>query len=150
MAHDARLNGRVTTASVVFALFATMTLMALGFPDKARLMPLMVGMPGTLLGLFQLFVEWRDASRQEAPAGDQKALRREREMLVWILAFLTGILAFGFVVASPVLVYAFLRLGRRETLAVSSVGAVATWIVLIGLFETAFQIPLFDGFLLLA
>ncbi|NIW23511.1 MAG: hypothetical protein GWN29_02565, partial [Gammaproteobacteria bacterium] len=122
------------TASVVFALFATMTLMALGFPEKARLMPLMVGIPGTLLGLFQLFVEWREASRQEIPVGDPDALVREREMFVWMLTFFAGILALGFVVAAPALVFAFLRLSKRESVTVSVVSAAATWAVLFGLF----------------
>lgn len=147
MTHEAQLNGRVTTAGVVFALFATMTLMALGFPEKARLMPLMVGIPGTVLGMFQLIVEWRDASRLEMPAGHREALSREREMFAWMLTFFAGILALGFVLAAPVLVFAFLRLGKRESVMVGVVGAAATWAVLFGLFETAFQIPLFDGFL---
>ncbi len=108
----------------------------------------MVGIPGTVLGLFQLFVEWREASPPDAPAGDREVPGREREMFVWMLTFFAGILAFGFVVAAPILVFAFLRLGRGESLMVGLISAAATWAMLFGLFETAFQIPLFDGFLL--
>ena len=122
--------------------------MALGFPEKAMLMPLMVGIPGSALGLYQLIVEWRQAAAQATTVVQQEARRRERSMLGWMLTFFAGILALGFLVAAPVLVFAFLRLGKSESMVVSGVSAAATWAVLFGLFETAFQIPLFGGLLL--
>jgi len=147
MSPNALLNGRVLTAATMLAVFVTMSLMALGFPEKARLMPLMVGVPGSVLGLAQLFIELRTALNRppDLDAGQGEAHGNERFMLAWTLLFFVGILAFGFLYAAPLLVFGFLCLGKKESLAVGLAGASATWAVLFGLFESVFQIPLFEG-----
>lgn len=136
-----KVNGRVGTALVMFLVFATMTLLALGFPEKARLMPLLVGIPGTLLALFQLVVELR-APRTDKDEGLGPA---ERRMLGWTLVFFAGLLAFGFVHAAPVLVFAFLLLGRGESLRIALISSIGIWAVLYGFFVTALGMPLFPG-----
>jgi hypothetical protein len=143
---SAVLNARVATALVMFLIFLTMSLIALGFPEKARLMPLMVGIPGSALGLVQLIVEVR-ASR-DAEAEDMQRKRNERSMFVWIFLYFFGILGFGFIYAAPLLVFAFLFIGRKESLPISLISAAGTWAVLFGFFEKGFEIPLFTGLLL--
>lgn len=143
------LNGRVLMALIMLVIFSAMSLMALGFPEGARLMPLMAGVPGVLLASAQLFIEVR-ATLARAVATEEAPLevgRAERQMFTWLLLFFAGILAFGFLYAAPLLVFSFLWLARRESFSSGIIGAVATWAVLYGLFETAFEIPLFDGLL---
>ena len=140
------LSGPVLTAMLMLAIFATMTLMALGFPAKARLMPLMAGVPGTALALVSVLQEWRRAREAAQPSED--ARRKERQMLLWMMLYFLGILGFGFLYAAPVLVFAFLRFARAESIAIAATGAVGTWVVLHGLFELTFQIPLFEGLVL--
>ena len=69
-------------------------------------------------------------------------------MFIWMLLFFCGFLGFGFVYAGPLLVFGFLRIGMKESLTIGVIGAVATWAVLYGLFETAFQFQLFNGLLI--
>jgi hypothetical protein len=142
MQADSR-RGAVLTAVLMLAIFVTMTLMALGFPQKARVMPLMAGVPGSILALIAVIQELRKGAASAAAAPESR--RAERWMLLWMLAYCLGILAFGFLYAAPLLVWAFLVLGKRESLVTGAIGAVVTWGVLYGLFEQAFQIPLFDG-----
>jgi hypothetical protein len=131
------------------AIFVTMTLLAFGFPPAARLMPLLAGVPGSVLALICLAREIRQSLEETAPsAADARGV--ERAMLGWTIAFFVGILAAGFLVAVPVLVVAYLRLGAGERWATAIAGAAGTWIVLYGLFETAFGIPLFTGLLVAA
>ena len=142
-------NGRVLTALIMLLIFSTMSLMALGFPERASLMPLMVGVPGVLLALTQLIIEVRAtlagaAATEETPV---EVRRAERQMFTWLLLFFAGILVFGFLYAAPLLVFSFLWLAKREPVSSGLIGAAATWAVLYGLFETAFEIPLFDGLL---
>lgn len=140
------LNGRALTSLAMFAVFAAMTLIALGFPDKARTMPLLVGVPGTLLALAQLV---RDLRTVERDAGESTVERhRERHMFAWLAIFLAGVLGFGFLVAAPVLVLAFLRIGQRESWTVSLAGGVAVWIVLYAVFTRMLGLFLFEGLLL--
>ena len=146
----ALFTGPVLTAVIMLAIFLTMSLMALGFPGKARLMPLLVGIPASALALAQVLIELRKAMAATADSDAQQlaALWNERYMLVWMLLFFLGILGFGFLYASPFLVFAFLYIGKKETIKVGALGAAGTWAVLFGLFEQAFEIPLFDGLLI--
>ncbi len=144
------LNGPVFTALMMFVVFATMSLIALSFPDKARLMPLIVGIPGTILALVQLFIELRSRLGQTAETTDlvPETVEAERQMFTWMFLFFFGILGFGFIYAAPLLVFGFLWFGKEEPLKVGLVGGVATWGILYGLFQRGFEIPLFDGLLL--
>ena len=146
MTINAILNGRVVTAFAMLLLFASMSLMALGFTEKARLMPLLVGIPGTILGLVELVNEMRATVRQAA-AGEEADIvtRAELAMLGWVFVFFAGILCFGFVYAGPVLVFAFMLAGKKETLTVALISAAGAWIVLYGFFQLAMEIPLFQG-----
>ncbi len=146
----ALLGGQVLTAVVMLAIFVTMSLMALGFPEKARLLPLMIGIPGSVLALVQVLRELRTAIDKvmESDEEQRQARRNERHMFIWMLLFFIGFLGFGFVYAAPLLVFGFLRIGMKESLTIGVISAVATWAVLYGLFEQAFEIPLFDGLLI--
>jgi hypothetical protein len=145
-------NARVLTAFAMLAIFAAMTALALGYPDKAALMPLIVGVPATVLAFVQLVIEIRKAAaesgRQSGAADDQKTReehKRELDLFLWLFLFFAGILGFGFVYAAPVLVFAFLYFGRKESLTVGLVSGVATWAVLYGFFELWFELFLFEG-----
>jgi len=140
------LSSRVLTAGVMALIFLTMTVLAFGFPPAARLMPLLAGLPGSVLALVSLVRELRHAAHAAAPDA-AAAERAERAMLAWSFAFFAGIMAAGFLLAVPVLVVAYLRLGARERWTTALIGAAASWAVLYGLFELAFGIPLFDGLL---
>lgn len=142
---NAILNGRVLTALAILLIFLSMLLMALGFPPKARLLPLLVSVPGSLLAVVQLLSEIRTI---DSDMPDRECAAAERHMFFWIAMFFAGILLFGFNLAAPVLVFAFLLLGRRESLTIASVSAVATWGVLYGFFEVGFELPLFSGLLM--
>jgi len=141
-------KGRVVTALIMFAVFLIMTGMAFSFPEKARLMPLMIGIPGVILGFAQLIMEIRTAlteAIQEPKEGIEQERKDELQMLLWIFLFFIFILCFGFIYASPLLVAGFLYVAKSESLKTAIIGGIATWAVLYGFFETWFQIPLFPG-----
>jgi hypothetical protein len=148
------ISSRIVTSAVMLCIFAGMTLMALGFPAKAQLMPLLVGVPGTAMALVQLI---RDLRAPAAPTPEAEAAieareeqRRERKMFLWLALFFAGILAFGFLWATPVLVFAFLRLGERESWGVAATGAVGSWLVLYLVFVRVLELFLFEGLLPIA
>jgi len=146
MAIKAILNGRVGTAFVMLLIFLSMSLMALGFTDKARLMPLLVGIPGILLGFVQLTTEIRQSTRRSADEANSDALSKaERNMFLWIFIFFFGLLGFGFIYAAPIVVFAFMYAGKNESLLVALISAAGTWAVLFGFFEQVMEIPLFKG-----
>ena len=149
MTINAILNGRVATALVMLLIFMSMSLMALGFTEKARLMPLLVGIPGTLLGIVELINEMRASAKQLA-SGDagNDVTKGERAMLGWVFVFFLGILGFGFIYAAPLLVFAFMLAGKKESLTVALISAAGTFVVLYFFFETLMEIPLFQGLII--
>lgn len=145
------ISSRILTAAVMLAIFAGMTAIALGFPAQAQLMPLLIGIPGTLMALVQLIREVRAPAEPppvaEAAFEARQEERRERKMFFWLALFLAGILAFGFLWATPVLVFAFLRFSERESWAVAATGAVGAWLVLYLVFVKMLELFLFEGLL---
>lgn len=152
-------NGRVLTALVMLTIFVIMTVMAFDFPTKGRLMPLMVGIPASLLALIQFFSEYRAVAAKlkggaETAVHTEKAEKKtdkkeEMKMIVWTTIFFIALLCFGFVYASPVLVFAFLYFHSKETLLTSLISAVSTWLVIYMTFIKWFQIPLFKGLIVI-
>ena len=61
---------------------------------------------------------------------------------------MVGILLFGFIYAAPVLVFAFMLAGKKETPKVAVISAAGTWAVLYGFFQVAMEIPLFEGLII--
>lgn len=152
------MSGRVLTALVMLTIFIIMSLLALDFPAKGRLMPLMIGIPAILLGLVQLVIEYRAVlaldskvgmANQTVPEKSEKGDKKgENQMIIWTTVFFIGMLLFGFVYASPVLVFAFLYYGSKESLKVSLISAVSTWAVIYFTFVKWFQLSLFPGLIL--
>jgi len=141
-------TGRVLTAALMLAIFVVMVVIAFGFPPDARIMPLIAGVPGTLLAAICFAQELRKVAREPAATTATPAPRNaEHMMLVWLMVFFGAILAFGFTYSVPVLVFAYLKFGARERFAIALIGALAIWAVLYGLFEQGFGIPLFEGLL---
>ncbi len=143
------INGRIITTTVMLAIFAGMSLMALGYPDKARFLPLLVSVPATLMCLAQLLFDVRGALQErstEATAEATLEQPREIKMFIWLALFLVGIMSFGFLIAAPLLVFAFLRFGEKELWMTAILSGLGTWIILYGVFTRLLELFLFEGF----
>lgn len=145
-------TGRVLTALMMFIIFLSMTVIAMGYSEAARLMPLMIGIPGTILGLVQFIMEFRVAMGELSIVPDENTLQKynknkknEIQMIIWMLLFFIGLLCFGFKYASPILVFSFLYIGKKESLIISTISCVCTFLVIYGFFEKTLKIPLFNG-----
>ena len=139
---------RVTSTAVLSAtfvvIFASAAVVAkLNYPAEAASMPLFIGGIGAALSLLQLIVELR-ASRSSAHE-EQIDLRKDLPIYLWVWAFVGAVVAFGFVLAAPVMLFAYLRWRSRESWWMCLLLSAAVFGVLYGLFETALGVPLFEG-----
>jgi len=141
-------SGRVLTSLVIFAVFASMVVIGLGYPDKARMMPLLVGVPGTILALAQLIHDMRVPAIPSPDIDTAGQLRREAKMFLWLALFFLGVMGFGFIYAAPVLVFAFMFFGQKERWTVALAGGIGAWAILYGVFTWGLGLFLFEGFLL--
>ncbi|MBH97796.1 MAG: hypothetical protein CMM56_05020 [Rhodospirillaceae bacterium] len=151
MIHKLPINSQVFTALLMTLIFLFMSLFSITFPGSSKLMPLLIGIPGTILALLQLYREIQLSinSNQEEQTKINKSKSAENKMLFWMFLFIVGVLGFGFTYATPILVFSFLFVGSKESFLVSISGAIGAWLLVFGLFELIFEIPLFNGLIIM-
>jgi hypothetical protein len=132
---------------VMLAIFVAMVAVASTYPEETRLLPLVIGIPGIVLCLVQVVIDGIAAQRTGADTAlspTPKAIR-EAVLLGWFLGFLLVVLFFGFLIAAPVMIFAFLYFDQRETLRLAAIMAAAGFAVLYFVFETLLELILFSG-----
>lgn len=151
---------------LLLALFGVMVAVASQYPNGARLMPVSIGLAGLMLCLLQLALDFGAMRRTRAmnrlslapklgrPEGyDESATglgpqtqRKEFAMWVYFMAFTGGVLALGFYVAVPAMIFFYLwrEAGTRPLAAASAAAAAGATMVL--MFGELFSFGLFPGF----
>lgn len=109
-------------------------------------MPLLVGVPGTILCIWQLIVELRTDDK-EAP-GSMIVSRKELVIAAWLLAFIAGIAVLGFSFGTPPLVAGYLYFVAKERLGTALIAGIFCFALMYGFFERLMHMQLFEGLLL--
>jgi small-conductance mechanosensitive channel len=135
-------EGRLVISFLMLAVFAAAVGFAFTYAPQARMLPLVIGIPGLLLSLAQCIKELYDRTPQRV---DRAIFGREIRMFGWFLLFVAGLVLFGFLYAGPVLVAAYLYFAGREKWYVAAIAAFATWAVLYGIFLRFLGLPPFEG-----
>jgi hypothetical protein len=129
---------------------------ALDWPLKARLFPLVVAIPVFCLSAVE--VAW--ALMKPEPSGGemefqlsehgtaQNTVRRTLIAVAWMAGFFLAIVLIGFLPAIALLMLAYLRLQGREGWALSVVYALSVWAVVYGVFDWLLHLPFPAGLLL--
>lgn len=153
--------------AVMLAIFAAFVLIAFEFPADARFMPFIVGIPGLVLCVLQLLLDWRNAQssnaapvRERVPAymipslpdaGERQLSGREtvrREIVMWsyFLGFVGSLLLFGFWISVPVMLVGFLRVQAHLSWLVALAAGLGGALLLYLVFEVVLRIRLHPGF----
>lgn len=160
----------------MLAVFSAMVFTALSYPEGARFMPLTVGIPGILLCLLQIGLDFRRPAAREdqdeiaeaeakaaklvghdvhfehaavidAPRDERETLRREVIVWLYFLCFVAGVLLFGFWVTIPVFLVVFLReRAGASWLKALTLGGVA-FAIFFTVFTKVLGVALFQGVL---
>ncbi len=152
-------------AVLMLAIFSSMVAIASQYPEGAAFMPFVVGIPGIALCLLQLALDYKNAAglstyrfRSAPKAGKPEDLAIEepefgpqtvkREILLWVylLAFIAGILLFGFYIAVPVMLVSFLRREAGASMRLALLLGGGGTIVLYLMFGLLLHIRLHPGF----
>jgi hypothetical protein len=127
---------------------------AFAWPLKAKLFPLVIGIPLFLLAsaevLWVIFGK-REASQATPVAGHTPAgVARNRTLLAagWALGFFAVIVLFGFLIAVPALVFLYLRVQSKEGWLFTIVFTAAVWALFYGLFDLLLHLHFPAGWLL--
>jgi hypothetical protein len=116
-----------------------------------RLFPIVIGIPALLMALYQVIVEfkrWRQsAGPEQAPPAqimdisiDQSipkevVARRTAVALAWIFSLVLAIWLVGFLIATPLFVFFYLRYEARATYPMAVLVAAVTLLFIWGLFD---------------
>lgn len=140
-----RLTSTVALSLTFLVVFASAAIVAAAdYPTAAAEMPLVVCSAGALLSLLQLIVELR-ASR--AGSEDAIDLGKDIPIYLWVWAFIIGVVALGFVVAAPVVLFVYLFFRSRESWWLSLLLSLSVVGFLYGVFQVGMGVPLFEGLL---
>jgi len=136
-----------------YALYAS-----LHWPFKTALFPRVIGFPLLLLALIEMALSiWGVEKEREGHAVDfelttavEPALAQKRTLLIctWIIGFLVLIIAFGFPLAVPIFVFAYLKIAGREPWTLSIVLTLVSWMFMEGVFDRFLHIPFPEGWIL--
>lgn len=153
---------------VMLAIFVGMVGMAMSYPYDARLLPMVIGIPGCLLALIQVGMEVAGARRRlpsplnksdmgaigpEGPGAAEESpdptstIKLELVLLAYLVGLAVTVLLLGFWLAIPIFVIVFLRFHERESWRFSLALAAGAWAVLYGIFEYVLSIFVHKGFL---
>jgi hypothetical protein len=144
----------VSVGIMVVAGYAVIS--ALAWPLKTALFPLVISIPLFCLAAIEAFNVWRDGARSVPAKGFQRpseevpsgARARTLRAAGWIVGFFLAIGLFGFLVAVPLFLFAYLKLEAREGWLFSLVFTGVVWAVFYGLFDQLLHLPFGGGLLL--
>jgi tripartite tricarboxylate transporter TctB family protein len=144
-------------ALVIMALSGLGIWSALDWPLKAKLFPLVIGIPLFCLATAEalwVLLGTRGAKQAasdfqfsgEVPA--EVALRRTLVAAAWTLGFFALIVLLGFQIAVAVLVFSYLKVQGREGWIFTTVFTAIVWALFYGLFDLLLHLPFPAGLLL--
>ncbi|HEV2438572.1 MAG TPA: tripartite tricarboxylate transporter permease [bacterium] len=146
-------------SGVLTAAFGGYLGIAFGYPGLARLMPLVVGIPGLMLAGAQFVLDLRGGARAAraaaakpriaaagALAATARVARHELGVLWWAAGLVGLTLAFGFSASIPLFLAAFLRLRGKESWPVTVALAGTGWAFVYLVFTVGMKVFLFRGF----
>ena len=140
-----RLSGALIFSLGLALVAAYAVYAALGWPAKAALFPLTLGIPLLALAIALTVIELRDPPAPHAHAG---ALRPAFAVLAWMAAFIVLVLLAGFPIAVPIFVFLYLVMQSREKLGLSIALAGAAWGAFYLLFVRLLHFPFEDGLII--
>jgi hypothetical protein len=153
---------------IMLAIFSTMVGIATQYPEGARFMPFVVGIPGIALCVLQLGLDavraydgqltrlFQTAPKAgkpvetvgtEQPEFGPHTAKRELRMWGYVVAFVAGILAVGFYVSVPILLVTFVRREAESSWRSALLLGIGGTAVLYFVFGFVLQIRLHSGFL---
>jgi hypothetical protein len=140
-----RIPEQSITSGVLLLVFLFFFVQALFFGPSARIMPLLVSVPGLVFCLAQFII---DLNRQPAEAGRKPVFSRsEVNAVAWIIGFILGISALGFVYGAALLAAAYLYFYAGERLRTAFLAAITCAAFTYGFMDRLLEVPLFEGLL---
>ena len=137
------MNSKLITSLTMLIIFLVFVIQALSFGAQARIMPLLIGVPGIVFCLFQIVI---DVRREYVSANGKRYFSPgELPIMAWILISVLMVVAFGFSFGTPPMVALYLFFIAKEKPLTAVTGAVVCFLMFYVLFERLMGAQLFHG-----
>lgn len=155
-----RFNGAVIFNIFLVLVFAAVIIVSLGYSYRARLTPLVIGIPGLLVTVITLFFELKKSIIKHDPSDEEQSaaaleksknkekVRKEIIALSWLAGLFILIYVVGFIIAIPIYLFLYLKVKSDEKLVFSSLFSLITWGALYVFFVLILHIPLYPGIII--
>lgn len=154
-----RVNGRVLMSLSVAVVGMIVVIMALRWPFKTALFPVIIAIPVVLMAVAELVMGLRGMKKSEKGGVDFKlsedidpkvAMRRTLVTFGWIVGFFLLIVLLGFPIAVLLFLFLNLKLQAKENWRLTLLLTAATSIFFYGLFIRMLDIHFYEGVILRA
>jgi hypothetical protein len=150
-----KIKGETIFALILLAVFVIIVGVGMGYSRKARMLPLVLGIPGLILAgviVTRSCVKAGKIISQERSAGEQEVPEEASEqkkvliMIGWVALLIAMIWVFGFLITIPVYMVLFLKTkGEKWPLTLGL--ALGSWAFLYWIFAVILKIILYPGIL---
>jgi hypothetical protein len=149
-----KLKGETLFSLILFLVFVAALVISLGWPEKARMYPLILSAGGILFSGWLVVAGLRGKqSKKDKPASPKKALKKKAEvsvrmeiiMALWLVAFVATILIFGFWVAIAAFTPIFMRVYGHENWKLIGIFTTVVWFSIFLAFNQGMEVSLFGG-----
>lgn len=151
-----RLNAELGFAAFLTLATLFLVVTAAGYSSKARLIPLVVGLPTLALAAFQVWGMMKkpaadhacevDEDEDVVPCADEKLTpRTEARSLAWVVGCFASIWILGFLVGLPLYAFLYAKVRGGEGWLLSLIPAAVSFAVLYGVFVQGLHVPLYEG-----
>lgn len=154
-----KVNGRVLMSLCVAVVGMIVIIMALRWPFKTALFPVIIAIPVALMAVAELVMDLRGMKKAEKGGVDFKlsedidpkvAMRRTLITFGWIVGFFLLILLLGFPIAVLLFLFLNLKLQAKEGWRLTLLLTAVTSIFFYGLFIRMLDIHFYEGVILRA
>jgi Tripartite tricarboxylate transporter TctB family len=132
----------------ILALAAAAVFTATDWPLKAKLFPLVIGIPLVALAFAETLFAVFSKEPSAEPSPPEGAARRTLVAWGWMLGSFAAIVLIGFQLAVPAFVFLYLVVQGRERWLFSAIFAAAVWALFYGLFDALLHLPFPPGLIL--
>ena len=125
------------------------------FEPRSALFPWVIGLPSLLLAIYVFMKDSLQSTRKVKAKGSalwsepevDPIVERQRTVAIgcWIVGFFVAIWILGFVPASAIATFLYLKFGAGEKWPISLVLTAACWLFFFGVFDYALQLPFPTG-----
>mgnify|MGYP001792547565 CR=1 FL=1 len=124
-------------------IFLVFVVQAFSFGSQARIMPLLIGLPGIFFCMCQIVLDVR--RKDDGVASTHYFLPGELPVMAWIVASILMVTAFGFSFGTPPMVAVYLFFIAKEGLWATLISAAVCFLMFYVLFERMMGAQLFHG-----